>query len=94
MVRKRKSEHIKLRNHTKIKVRFSEVDSMHIVWHGEYVRYFACGREAFGKTYPCLVYIAIYNSGYTAPMVDLTVHYILPLCCNDISIFETKFIST
>ena len=25
---------------TTVKVRFSEIDSMQIVWHGEYVRYF------------------------------------------------------
>ena len=36
---------------TTIKVRFSEIDSMQIVWHGEYVRYFEDGRESFGKHY-------------------------------------------
>ena len=30
-------------------VRFSEVDSMNIVWHGSYPLYFEDAREAFGK---------------------------------------------
>ena len=41
-----------LTNTTKTTVRFSEVDSMQVVWHGEYVRYFEDGREAFGRKYP------------------------------------------
>lgn len=34
-----------LTNRTTFKVRFSEIDSMQIVWHGEYVRYFEDGRK-------------------------------------------------
>lgn len=30
-------------------VRFSEVDSMNVVWHGSYPLYFEDAREAFGK---------------------------------------------
>ena len=36
MVRRKKSE-ASLVNKTSLRVRFSEVDSMQIVWHGEYV---------------------------------------------------------
>ena len=32
-------------------VRFSEVDSMNIVWHGSYPLYFEDAREAFGAKY-------------------------------------------
>lgn len=32
-------------------VRFSEVDSMNVVWHGSYPLYFEDAREAFGKKY-------------------------------------------
>ena len=42
MVRRKKSE-ASLVNKTSLRVRFSEVDSMQIVWHGEYVRYFEDG---------------------------------------------------
>ena len=50
MVRRKKSE-ASLVNKTSLRVRFSEVDSMQIVWHGEYVRYFEDGREAFGREF-------------------------------------------
>ena len=30
-------------------VRFSEVDSMNIVWHGSYALYFENAREEFGR---------------------------------------------
>ncbi len=34
-----------------LEIRFSEVDSMNIVWHGSYPLYFEDAREAFGKKY-------------------------------------------
>lgn len=94
MARKRSSSNVKLTDKTQIKVRFSEVDSMHIVWHGEYVRYFEDGRESFGRTYKGLGYMDIYENGYTAPLVDLKVQYKAPLKCNDTAIIETKYIDT
>ena len=41
-------DEIRLINSCKVKVRFSEVDSMAVVWHGNYVKYLEDGREAFG----------------------------------------------
>ena len=52
-------------------VRFSEVDSMCVVWHGSYVRYLEDGREAFGKKYAGIGYMDMYSNGYTAPIVDM-----------------------
>ena len=47
----RGTSHTKILSHqTQVRVRFSEIDSMHIVWHGEYLRYFEDGREA-GKQF-------------------------------------------
>ena len=34
-----------------INIRFSEVDSLLIVWHGHYLKYFEDAREAFGRKY-------------------------------------------
>lgn len=93
-MKKNVSNDIKLRNRTRIRVRFSEVDSMQIVWHGEYVRYFEDGREAFGMEYPGLGYMDIYQSGYGAPMVEMTLQYKRPLRCNDMAVVETRYIST
>ena len=58
-----------------ITVRFSEVDAMQVVWHGEYIRYFEDGRESFGKHYDGLKYMDIFNSGFLAPMVELNCQY-------------------
>lgn len=72
-------------------VRFSEVDSMQVVWHGEYVRYFEDGREAFGREYPGLGYLDFYANGYTAPIVDMQLQYISPLTVNDVAVIETRY---
>ena len=40
-----------LRASKEFAVRFSEVDSMNVVWHGSYPLYFEDAREAFGKKY-------------------------------------------
>lgn len=79
---------------TQTTVRFSEVDSMQVVWHGEYVRYFEDGREAFGREYPGLGYLDFYANGYTAPIVDLQLQYVSPLTVNDIAVIETRFIES
>ena len=36
---------------TEIRVKFSEMDAMLRVWHGNYVKYFEDGRESFGRHY-------------------------------------------
>ena len=54
-----------------LEVRFSEVDSMNIVWHGSYALYFEDAREAFGQKYG-LGYLDIFGNGYYAPLVDLS----------------------
>ena len=43
-------------------IRFSEVDSMHIAWHGSYVLYFEDAREAFGRKYD-LGYLLMFGKG-------------------------------
>lgn len=73
-------------------VRFSEVDSMCVVWHGSYVRYLEDGREAFGKKYAGIGYMDMYNNGYTAPIVDMHMEYVSPLTVNDVAVVETRFI--
>ena len=67
-----------LQTHKEIDVRFSEVDSMNIVWHGAYALYFEDAREAFGTKYG-LGYLDIFGNGYYAPLVDLKFSYKKPL---------------
>jgi len=63
-------------------IRFSEVDSMNIVWHGSYALYFEDAREAFGKKYS-LEYLYMFDQGYYAPLVELHFEYKKPLKYKD-----------
>lgn len=77
-----------------VRVRFSEVDFMRIVWHGEYVRYFEDGREAFGRRFDGIGYMDIYEAGYMAPIVDLKLQFKSPLRVGDSAVVETRYINT
>jgi len=59
-------------------IRFSEVDSMNVVWHGSYALYFEDAREAFGLQHG-LSYMGFIQHGYYAPIVELTFQYKRPL---------------
>ena len=59
-------------------IRFSEVDSMNVVWHGSYALYFEDAREAFGEKYG-LTYLGYIEKGYYAPLVELKFKYKHPL---------------
>ena len=59
-------------------IRFSEVDSMNVVWHGSYALYFEDAREAFGAKFG-LAYMTIADNGYFAPLVDLSFQYLRPI---------------
>ena len=69
---------IELRASKEFAIRFSEVDSMNVVWHGSYPLYFEDAREAFGKKYG-LEYMSFFDNGYFAPLVELTFHYKKPI---------------
>lgn len=92
MKRKNNQRPAALTDRTTIKVRFSEIDSMQIVWHGEYVRYFEDGREAFGRHYG-LDYMSIYHKGYVVPIVDLTCQFKQSLSFSENAIIETRYIN-
>lgn len=64
-------------------IRFSEVDSMNIVWHGSYPLYFEDAREAFGQKFG-LGYMTIFSNGYYAPLVEMSFKYKKPL------VYESK----
>jgi len=59
-------------------IRFSEVDSMNVVWHGSYSLYFEDARELFGQKYD-LTYMGFFDHGYFAPLVELTFQYKKPI---------------
>lgn len=67
-----------LRIKKQLDVRFSEVDSMGVVWHGSYVTYMEDAREAFGEKYD-LGYLRFFAEGYYAPLVDVRLQYKHPI---------------
>jgi acyl-CoA thioester hydrolase len=80
-------------NRTTVKVRFSEVDSLRIVWHGHFIKYFEDGREAFGEQYG-FGYLEFYEHKLVTPIVDVSCQYKRQLAYGDEIIIETEFINT
>ena len=74
-------------------VRFSEVDSMQIVWHGHYVKYMEEGREDFGRKYG-INYMQIKAEGYLAPVVKLSCDFKKTLSYDDTVIVETRYVDS
>ncbi|MDR2835206.1 MAG: acyl-CoA thioesterase [Bacteroidales bacterium] len=82
-----------LKAEKKINIRFSEVDSMNIVWHGSYSLYFEDAREEFGKQFH-LDYLYMFKNGFFAPLVDLHFNFKRPLKYKDEAIIEISFRDT
>ncbi len=76
-----------------LEVRFNEVDSLGIVWHGHYIAYFEEGREAFGLAHG-IDYHRVQREGYTTPIVQTICEHKLPLRYGDSFRIETVFVDT
>lgn len=83
----------KLQAKKQFEIRFSEVDSMNIVWHGSYPLYFEDAREAFGQKYG-LGYMTIFSNGFYAPLVELSFKYKKPLLYEMKPYIEITYIPT
>ena len=76
---------------TELKVRFNEVDSWGIVWHGHYVAWFEVGRMALlGKFH--LLPQDFTQMGYLAPVVDLKCAFKEPARLNDEVLIRTTIL--
>ena len=62
----------------RLKIRFSEIDAMRVVWHGAYAKYFEDAREYFGEVFE-LGYKLIEENQVFAPIVDLSFQSKKPL---------------
>ncbi|MGB0886635.1 MAG: acyl-CoA thioesterase [Vicingaceae bacterium] len=67
-----------LSNTIEFDIRFSETDAMGVVWHGNYLKYFEDGREAFGKEFG-MEYLDIYTNGYFTPIVKSEINHKSPI---------------
>lgn len=75
-----------------VPVRFSEVDVLGIVWHGNYIKYFEDGREAFGRKFG-INYLDCKRAGLITPIVGIECNYKLPLSYGDSAVIETRYVA-
>ncbi|MAZ27162.1 MAG: 4-hydroxybenzoyl-CoA thioesterase [Cytophagaceae bacterium] len=75
------------------RVRFNETDALGIVWHGNYLKYFEDGREAFGRKHG-LSYLDIEQNGFYTPIVKSMIEHLAPLKFGDIATIKTTLINT
>ena len=70
-------KHIYCRHSFEIEVQFFDVDAMHIVWHGNYVKYLETARCAFLSAIG-YDYNEMARQGYSWPIVQMNLKYIRP----------------
>jgi acyl-CoA thioester hydrolase len=73
-----------------IRVPFFDVDSIQMVWHGNFVKYLEEGRESFGTKFG-FEYLYIYNNGYVAPIADMHLEYKKAAGIGDVLLVETTY---
>lgn len=76
-----------------IDIRFSEVDSMGVVWHGSFVKYLEDGRESFGMKYG-LSYLEVASRDFLIPIVDMNLSYKKSAKYGEKLVVETEFINS
>jgi len=81
-----------LSDKTEVTVRFSEVDAMGIVWHGNFVKYMEDGRESFGRRFG-LGYYDLYEQGLQVPIVKLDIDYKLQVKYGGQIVIETTWMN-
>jgi len=73
---------------TSIRVRFYEVDSYGVVWHGHYVGWFEAGRNELTETFK-IGPLQLKEKNLLAPVVELTCQYKLPAAFGELLIIQT-----
>lgn len=71
------------------RVRFEEVDSVNMVWHGRFPSYLEDGRISFGDKYG-LTYQAFRQHMTVAPIVQMHLDYKIPLRFDQLVEIETS----
>lgn len=76
-----------------LRVRFNETDPLGIVWHGNYIKYFEDGREAFGRAHG-ISYLDVMDNGFSTPIVKSVCEHKLALRYGDVGRIETTIVDT
>ena len=74
-----------------IRVPFHDVDSMSIVWHGNYAKYFAAARCALLDKID-YNYNQMAESGFSWPVIDMHIKYVKPAVFNQDIVVEAKIL--
>jgi len=74
-----------------IKIEFYDIDSMNIVWHGNYPKFLERARSELLNIIN-YNYFEMYASGYTWPVVDLRIKYIKPIALQQEIVVEARLI--
>lgn len=64
-----------------ITIPFYDVDSLKVVWHGRYVKYFEDARGELLEKIGCS-YQKITELGFALPVVSMDIKYLRPCVCN------------
>lgn len=76
---------------TEIEVQFFDVDSMRVVWHGNYVKYLEVARCELLKLFN-YNYLEMEASGYVWPIVDMRLKYVASAKLSDFIIIQASLI--
>ena len=74
-------------------VQFNECDPIGIMWHGNYIKMFETGREAFSEKYG-LDFLGIYENGFATLIVHAELNYKKPLQYKDRAVIQASFRKT
>ncbi len=78
IVKERTKKMEQLSAETNVNIRFSDTDSMGVVWHGNYLKFFEDVREVFAQKYE-IDYLEVYKKGYFLPIVKSEIDHKAPI---------------
>jgi acyl-CoA thioester hydrolase len=74
-----------------LEVQFFDVDSMRVVWHGNYVKYLETARCELLKLFD-YNYLQMEESGYIWPIVDIRLKYVASAKLSNLIIIEAHLV--
>ncbi len=80
-----------LSTQVEMEVQFFDVDSMRVVWHGNYVKYLEVARCELLKMFD-YNYIEMERCGHVWPIVDMRIKYVASAKLSEIIVIETSLV--
>jgi len=76
-----------------ITVRFNEIDSYQVAWHGHYVSWMEVGRVALASKFK-LDPVSLSKEGFLGPVISIDIKYLRPARFNDQLTVKTSLLRT